>query len=120
MRYICLVHFEPSLLDNLPPKERKDIDRRSLGYNDELTAGGHLVLAQAILLRHAVFPTMVVIRELFLRPFSAAAAASALGHALLFFVIIGVHWLGVIIAIALFGVWCGRLAVDPQFDAKLV
>jgi hypothetical protein len=36
------------------------------------------------------------------------------------FVIIGVHWLGVIIAIVLFGVWCGRLAVDPQLDAELV
>jgi hypothetical protein len=35
-------------------------------------------------------------------------------------VIAGVHWLGVILAVLLFGVWCGRLAVDPGLDAELV
>jgi uncharacterized membrane protein YjfL (UPF0719 family) len=58
------------------------------GHRSVAIALGSVVLAQAILLRHAIFPTMI--RELFLRPFSAAATASALGHALLFFVIIGV------------------------------
>ena len=48
MRYMCLVHFEPSKLDNLPPKERQDIDRRSLAYDRELEAKGHYVIAQAI------------------------------------------------------------------------
>jgi hypothetical protein len=48
MRYICLVHFEPSLLDKLPAEDRKEIDRRSLGYDRELAASGHLVMAQAI------------------------------------------------------------------------
>jgi hypothetical protein len=48
MRYMCLVHFEPSLLDNLPLKQKQEIDRRSLGYDDELKAKGHLIIAQAI------------------------------------------------------------------------
>ena len=60
------------------------------GHRSVAIALGSVVLAQAILLRHAVFPTMVVIRELFLRPFSLAGTASALGYAFLFFVVIGV------------------------------
>lgn len=60
------------------------------GHRSVAISLGSVVLAQAILLRHAVFPTMVVIRELFLRPFSAAGTAQALGYTLLFFVIIGV------------------------------
>lgn len=60
------------------------------GHRSVAIALGSVVLAQAVLLRHAVFPTMVVIRELFLRPFSLVSTAQALGHALLFFVVIGV------------------------------
>jgi hypothetical protein len=48
MRYMCLVHFEPSKLDNLPLKQKQEVDRRSLGYDEELKAKGHLVIAQAI------------------------------------------------------------------------
>lgn len=60
------------------------------GHRSVAIALGSVVFAQAILLRHAVFPTMVVIRELFLRPFSLSGTAWALAHALLFFVIISV------------------------------
>jgi hypothetical protein len=35
-------------------------------------------------------------------------------------VVAGVHWLGVVIAVAAFGLWCGRLAVDRGLDAELV
>jgi hypothetical protein len=35
-------------------------------------------------------------------------------------VLLGVHWLGALIAAVLFGLWCGRLAVDPDLDAELV
>jgi hypothetical protein len=35
-------------------------------------------------------------------------------------VLIGVHWLGALIAAVLFGMWCGRLAVDPALDAEVV
>ena len=48
MRYICMVHFEPSLLDNAPLAERQDVDRRSMAYDAELKARGQLVIAQAI------------------------------------------------------------------------
>jgi hypothetical protein len=41
-------------------------------------------------MRHAVFPTMVVVRDLFLKPVSWSAAAWVLGHCLAFFVIVGV------------------------------
>ena len=68
-----------------------DLERHLMsGHRSVAITLGSVVLAQAILLRHAVFPTMVVIRELFLRPFTLAGTAWALGHALLFFVVIGV------------------------------
>jgi uncharacterized membrane protein YjfL (UPF0719 family) len=76
-----------------------------------------VVFAQAILLRHAVFPTMVVIRELFLRPFSLASTAQALAHAFLFFVIIGILSFGsVALAAWLFARMTGAL---PEKDEIL-
>jgi hypothetical protein len=35
-------------------------------------------------------------------------------------VVIGVHWLGTLIAIVLFALWCARLAVDRSLDAEIV
>ena len=49
MRYMCLVHFEPRLLDEMPLADRQDVDRRSLRYDEELKAKGHYVVSQAIL-----------------------------------------------------------------------
>ena len=48
MRYMCLVHFEPRLLDEMPLADRQDVDRRSLRYDEELKAKGHYVVSQAI------------------------------------------------------------------------
>lgn len=48
MRYICLVHFEHSKLNGLPEAERREFDRRSLAYDEELKARGHLIHAQAV------------------------------------------------------------------------
>jgi hypothetical protein len=48
MRYLCLVHFEHSKLEGLPPADRQDVDRRSMAYDRELEARGNLVLAQAV------------------------------------------------------------------------
>jgi hypothetical protein len=48
MRYICLVHFEHEKLNSLPEAERSEIDRRSLAYDEDLKARGHLVHAEAI------------------------------------------------------------------------
>jgi uncharacterized membrane protein YjfL (UPF0719 family) len=55
---------------------------------------GSVVLSQAILLRHAVFPTMAVLRDLFIRPANFGAALWVIAHCLLFFLIIGVLSLG--------------------------
>jgi uncharacterized membrane protein YjfL (UPF0719 family) len=89
-----------------------DLERHLRGGHRSLAISlGSVVLAQAILLRHAVFPTMVVIRELFLKPWSAPAAAAALGHALLFFAIIGVlSFASVALAAWLFTLMTGALA----------
>src|SRR3954452_19995127 len=35
-------------------------------------------------------------------------------------VVIGVHWLGAAIAIALFALWCARLAREPGLPARAV
>ena len=35
-------------------------------------------------------------------------------------VLLGVHWLGAIIAVGVLAVWCGRLAVDQGLDAEIV
>ena len=48
MRYICLVHFEPSILVDAPLAERQEVDRRSLAYNGELKRRGHYVVSEAI------------------------------------------------------------------------
>ena len=48
MRYMCLVHFEPSKLAGLPLAARQDIDRRSLGYDEELRQQGHYIASDAI------------------------------------------------------------------------
>ena len=64
------------------------------GNRSVAVALGSVILCQAVLLRHAVFPTMAVIRDLFLKPVTPSAAVWALGHALLFFVIIGMLSLG--------------------------
>ena len=48
MRYMCLVHFEPSTMINAPLAEQQDLDRRSLAYDEELRRTGHYVSSQAI------------------------------------------------------------------------
>jgi len=35
-------------------------------------------------------------------------------------VVAGVHWLGALLAIVLFGLWCGRLAADRGLEAEVV
>jgi uncharacterized membrane protein YjfL (UPF0719 family) len=87
------------------------------GHRSVAIALGSVVFAQAILLRHAVFPTMVVIRDLFLKPFSAAGTAWALLYAFLFFVIISVLSFGsVALAAYLFAKMTGAL---PEKDEIL-
>lgn len=48
MRYICIFHFDPAILDNMPPDERAAFDRRVFALDDELRAKNQLVHAQAV------------------------------------------------------------------------
>ncbi len=70
---------------------RIDEERLLLSGNRSVAVAlGSIVFSQAVLLRHAVFPVMVVIRDLFVRPFSPAAAGWVVAHCAVFFLIIGV------------------------------
>ena len=60
------------------------------GNRSVAVALGAIVLSQGMLLRHAVFPTMAVVRDLFVKPFSRAAALWALGYSALFFLFISI------------------------------
>lgn len=48
MRYICIVHSDPAILEGMPASERQDFDRRGLALDDELRASGNFVHSQAI------------------------------------------------------------------------
>jgi uncharacterized membrane protein YjfL (UPF0719 family) len=85
------------------------------GHRSVAIALGSVVFSQALLLRHAVFPTMVVIRDLFLKPFSAAATAVALAYTLAFFVIMSVLAFGsVTLAAWLFTKMTGALPEQEE------
>jgi hypothetical protein len=49
-----------------------------------------------------------------LPPLATLAGAALAGVPSLLTVLIGVHWLGAPFGVALFAVWCGRLAVRPR------
>jgi len=68
------------------------------GNRSVAVALGAVVLSQAILLRHAVFPTMAVVRDLFVRPVSVGAALWVLAHCALFFLVISVLSFGSVAA----------------------
>ena len=48
MKYLCLVYFEPHVLAALSAGEHGVLDRESLGYDRELEANGHYILAAAL------------------------------------------------------------------------
>jgi uncharacterized membrane protein YjfL (UPF0719 family) len=59
---------------------------------------GAVVLSQAILMRHAVFPAMAVIRDLFVAPPSLAAASWVVAQCIVFFVIVSILSFGSVYA----------------------
>lgn len=93
-----------------------DEERLLLSGNRSVAIGlGAILLSQAILMRHAVFPTMVVVRDLFLKPVSWSAALWVLSHCLAFFLIVGVLAFGsVAIATWLFTKMTGSLPEREQ------
>ena len=48
MRYVCLVHVDPSLIDAATPEQLAAMDRDNQQANAELTASGHLILDLAL------------------------------------------------------------------------
>jgi hypothetical protein len=48
MKYLCLVHFDGRKLDAMTPEQHQELDRRSLGYDEELSAAGHFIQAEAL------------------------------------------------------------------------
>jgi len=48
MRYMCLVHFEPAIMERASLPERQDLDRRSLAYDEWLRESGHYLASQAL------------------------------------------------------------------------
>ena len=48
MRYLCLVHVEPSVFPALTPEASRALDRDSLGYDRQLAEQGHFIAAEAL------------------------------------------------------------------------
>jgi hypothetical protein len=61
MRYMCLMHFDPAILDNMPPAERQAFERRVAASDDALRASGQLVHAEAVQGGHSA--TLVRVRN---------------------------------------------------------
>jgi hypothetical protein len=52
MRYTCLVHFDPAVMQS-PEFDKAALDRRSKAYDEELKAGGHFLGWQGLALGDA-------------------------------------------------------------------
>ncbi|WP_374625970.1 YciI family protein [Devosia sp.] len=48
MKYACLVHFDGAVLDTLDADGKHRLDVESVGYDGDLAAAGHLIVAQAL------------------------------------------------------------------------
>ena len=47
MRYTCLVHFDPAVMQS-PEFDKAALDRRSKAYDEELKRTGHYIASEAI------------------------------------------------------------------------
>lgn len=74
---------------------RRDEEHMLLnGHRSVAIALGATLLSQALLVRHAVFPSMAVLRDLFLADSSLAAIAWSVAQCILFFVVIAIASFG--------------------------
>jgi hypothetical protein len=48
MKYVCLVHFAPELLDRMAPAELAELQQKSVKYDEQLRASGQLLAAEAL------------------------------------------------------------------------
>jgi uncharacterized membrane protein YjfL (UPF0719 family) len=80
-------------LNTLLTSRARQLELLRGGHHAIAVALGAIVLCQAFLMRHAVFPVMAVVRDLFLTPVTARAAALVLAQSALFFVVVaGLSW----------------------------
>ncbi len=85
---------------------RLDVEGRLLsGHRSLAIVLGSVLLSQAFLLRHALFPTMVTVRDLLLHPVTPALTATTLLRCSLFFVVIGVLSMGSVALAVRFFTW---------------
>jgi uncharacterized membrane protein YjfL (UPF0719 family) len=84
------------------------------GHRSIAIALGAVMVCQAILMRHAVFPTMAVLRDLFLVRLSPGVVLVSLGQCLAFFVIVGLASIGSVgLAVSMFTRLTGKI---PEHD----
>ena len=62
----------------------------------------------------------VVARALRLPLAAALLGAMLAGLPSVLAVVVGVHWLGAFVAVVLWALWCGRLAVDRALPAEAI
>ena len=48
MKFLCIVHFDGTVLDTMDPIAKRNLDRDSLGYDETLIGSGKLVHAEAL------------------------------------------------------------------------
>ena len=48
MKFLCIVHFDGAILNAMSPEDKRDFDRDSLAYDQNLIARGQLVQAEAL------------------------------------------------------------------------
>lgn len=95
---------------------RRDEEHMLLaGHRSLAIALGASLLSQAILLRHAVYPTMAVVRDLFLGRPTLGAVGRVVGQCALFWVVVAVASIGsVLLAAWLFTRMTGRLPEQEE------
>jgi uncharacterized membrane protein YjfL (UPF0719 family) len=95
---------------------RRDEEQMLLaGHRSLAITLGASLLSQAILLRHAVYPTMAVVRDLFLRRPTPAEVGRVVGQCALFWVVVAVASIGsVLLATWLFTRMTGRLPEQEE------
>lgn len=49
MRFLCLVHFDPAIIDTLPPGEWAQLGQASAAYDLDLQRRGKFIAAEALL-----------------------------------------------------------------------
>src|SRR5436190_4750554 len=109
--------------------DRRTVVRAGLG---QTAAVAVLSVALALALPHSFFEdwgwlagpgawlacAAVVARALRLPLAGALLGAMLAGLPSVVAVIVGVHWLGALVAVVLWALWCGRLAVDRTLAAE--